>query len=146
MQEETEFVLSEEELELISELLDDQYSFDAIALVHQGILVAPRLIAMGVFPGVKDAGLLGSDFYLSSFHVISAMRMIGLSKFGIMYFHLVRHYKLHCWEDVGLVIAAIQHHYDVSEKNSSALWIASLVDLKQCTDSFLMTLLYSQRR
>jgi len=136
MRENKEFVLSDEELVYISGALDNQYSFDAISWVHQGILVAPRLISMDVLPGSKSAGLLDPDFNMTSLHVVSAIRMMGLSKFGMMYFYLTHHYKLYGWEDVGLIIAAIKYHHDLFEENSSALWVASLVDLKACPDSF----------
>jgi hypothetical protein len=126
-----EFALSDEEIEHVSSLLEDQYCPEAILWIHQGMLIAPRLISIEVLPGPEVVSLLDPDFRINSVHVATSMRILGLSKYGALYFMLLKKYELKDFQDVNLIVTAMQYAYEKLEKPSAGLWVSTMVDLQK---------------
>jgi len=124
-----EFALGNAELKYISSLLEDLYPLDALLWVHQGILVAPRLISIGALSSFKEVNLLDPSFRINSIQVASTMRMLGLASYGVLYFALLKRFNIARWEDINLIITAIQYADKKTDSKSRALWISSIVEL-----------------
>ena len=129
-----EFALKKEELEFISKVLDDRYPLDAISWIHQGMLVSPRLISIGVLSGPDNVNLLDPDFRISTIHVATTMRILGMSKYGLLYFTVFDQLNIKGWEDVNYIILAMQTVYKKTNQKVPALWLSSIVDLKESNE------------
>lgn len=131
-----QFALTLEDIQEVSAELQGKYSAEVIHLVHVGILLAPRLISLEIVPGPANVDFMDPDFRISSLHVLTTMRMVGLSKYGLMYFSLLENGGLKTWEDLCKIIRTFQRLYTKKEKKGeklTSLWVAHFVELN-CYD------------
>lgn len=132
-----QFLLTNEEVVWISKLLGDRYSESVICMVHTGMLFAPRLISMDIIPGPENVDLLDPDFRLDSFHIAATTRILGIAKFGMLFFSITEAGNYRGWDDVNAILSAFQQvHAELEEEelHSAAVWLSTFVDLKVSTD------------
>ena len=128
-----DFILSEDEVEYISNLLNDEFDLNAILLVHIGMVVAPRLIKNNIIPG-PDQNILDPDFLMQTIHVATAMRIFGLNKYGYFYFYMIDKWKLNNCEAINKIIVAIRIAYKDSGERSLSLWPSSIINTCKISD------------
>ena len=135
------FLLSDEETDEIFHLLEGEYSKEIIDLVHSALLISPRLIALGAFPYSGEIDLADPSFEIDTFHVAISLRIVGLSKYGLLYQDLLEKSGINGWTDICTVLCAIHRLYEKSLIESdvdfpSALWISKFVKLKEYQSTF----------
>lgn len=130
-----DFLLSNKDIEYTSKLLQDQFPYEGILSVHEGILFSPRFIMLNALPEADvPVNLADPKFRINTVHVVSAMRILGISKFGFLFFPLLKQWNINNWDAVNVIISALQFVYKDSEY-SPGLWISTIVDLKESHDS-----------
>jgi hypothetical protein len=130
---EWDFVLSKEELDDLFDLLDGKYSKQAIVSVHAALLLTPRLVGLGVIPIDGPVNLMDPSFKMEIFHICAALRLISMSKYGLMHNEVNTLQGLKGWIDIRMIVRAMQLAYEKNEildKTSASLWLANFVDLK----------------
>lgn len=122
-----DFVLSEDEAEYISNLLDNKYDMNGILTVHVGMIIAPRLIKNNIIPG-PEKDILDADFLMHTIHVATAMRIFGLNKYGLFYFYMIEKWGINNYKAVNAIIVATRIAYKDSGERSLSLWSSSIIE------------------
>lgn len=132
---ENQFAISPKEITEIYNLTNGQYHPEIIELIHSGLTLSPLFISLKVLPGENDLNILNPNFRINTIHVGISMRILGLSKYGLLFFSLLKKYNINNWDDINIILMYMQDIYQKDEEKSPSLWLSSLVDLKESDNS-----------
>ena len=132
---ENQFAISPNKINELYNLTKKQYHPEIIALIHSGIILSPLFISLKILPQENDLNILNPNFRINTIHVGISMRILGLSKYGLLFFQMLEKYNVKNWDDINIILIHMQDMYKKDKRKSPSLWMSSLVDLKESDNS-----------
>jgi len=98
-------MITNDEINHVFNLLDEEYDVNAIFLVHTASLFTPRLIHMNYFP----KHLFADIFVFTSKEVAIACRIMLLDKYGMLFGTLLKDWGVSSHKDINKILAAMDN-------------------------------------